>query len=219
MNSSPNLNISGMGKTSGGVYQKVQLDGLATVNGDVTCQSFDCNGKGKINGDLQADTISIDGLCSIDGNTRAHSIRVDGKASLYGNINCEQFMVNGIIDIDGDCQAETFKADGCFKINGLLNSGTIDVNLRGKCTAEEIGGERINVVKGKNNNSIMNSFFTAELRVDVIEGDKIYLENTKADIVRGNEVAIGPGCVIDEVEYKVSLYIDDEAKVESHKQV
>jgi len=217
MNSSQNLNISGMGKTSGGVYQKVRLDGMATVNGDLTCQTFDCNGKGKVNGDLQADVISIDGMCSIDGDTRASNVRVDGKASLYGSINCEQFILNGIIDIDGDCQAETFKADGCFKIDGLLNAGTIDVTLRGKCNAEEIGGEKINVTKGKN--GIMSNFITAELRADVIEGDKIYLENTKADVVRGNEVGIGPGCVIDMVEYKVSLYIDDEAKVDSHKQV
>ncbi|MNR67595.1 hypothetical protein D3C85_1916860 [compost metagenome] len=45
----------------------------------------------------------------------------------------------------------------------------------------------------------------AAVTVAVIEGDDIYLENTRAKVVRGNQVVIGPGCEIDLVEYKVLL--------------
>lgn len=47
----------------------------------------------------------------------------------------------------------------------------------------------------------------------MIEGDDIYLENTKADIVRGNKVKIGPGCQIGVVEYRDDFTHDSKALV------
>ncbi|WP_052475838.1 hypothetical protein [Cohnella kolymensis] len=73
------------------------------------------------------------------------------------------------------------------------------------CHAKEIGGGKINVRKASTLNPF-NLFFKpsayAQLFASVIEGDEVYLENTKADIVRGNRVTIGKGCDIGIVEYK-----------------
>ena len=41
-----------------------------------------------------------------------------------------------------------------------------------------------------------------ELTAEVIEGDKVEIEYTQADVVRGNHIKIGPGCKVDLVEYK-----------------
>lgn len=216
-----NLQLSGFGKASGGKYNNVQLDGMTTVNGDIECNKFMCNGKGKINGDIQAEHVSIQGMCNVEGDIKASNIEIDGKVNVEGDINGEQITINGIIKIDGDCEAESFAADGAFSIDGLLNAGIISLKLRGKCTVEEIGGEQISVRKEQTESHFnpFGSIFPAKFEAELIEGDKIYLEYTNAEIVRGNEITIGPGCDIETIEYKIGLYIDDSSNVESHRQI
>ena len=53
----------------------------------------------------------------------------------------------------------------------------------------------------------------SELVADIIEGDDIYLENTHAKVVRGNNITLGPGCEIAFVEYKNDFKQDKEATV------
>jgi cytoskeletal protein CcmA (bactofilin family) len=216
-----NLQLSGFGKASGGKYNHVQLDGMTTVNGDIECNKFICSGKGKINGDIQAEHLSIQGLCNVEGDIKATKIEIDGKAKVEGDLTGEQITLNGIANIEGDCAAESFEADGAFTIDGLLNAEIINIHLRGKCTVEEIGGEQISVRKEKTDSHFnpLGSFFPAKFEAELIEGDKIYLEYTNAEIVRGNEITIGPGCDIETIEYKIGLYIDDSSKVESHRQI
>ncbi len=43
------------------------------------------------------------------------------------------------------------------------------------------------------------------LQTSIVEGDDIYLEHTIAEVVRGNNVTIGPGCEISVVEYHTSF--------------
>ncbi len=54
----------------------------------------------------------------------------------------------------------------------------------------------------------------AGFEAETIEGDDVYLEATHATAVRGRRVVIGPGCVIQEVEYSETLQIDPSAQVE-----
>lgn len=218
---SNDLHISGMGKATGGTYNNVQIDGMTTVNGDIECQTFISNGKSTVNGNINANSLSIKGLSKIEGNIQATKMQIDGSVKLDGNLKGEQINLNGMVNIDGDCEAEEFLADGGFTIDGLLNAGHINIKLRGKCRIEEIGGENIVVTKEKSGTSfnIIGSIFPIHLITDSIEGNKIQLEFTKAEIVRGNEIIIGPGCEIETVEYKSSLYIDDTAKVETHRQI
>ncbi|TKH51903.1 cytoplasmic protein, partial [Bacillus cereus] len=52
-----------------------------------------------------------------------------------------------------------------------------------------------------------------------VEGDDIYLEHTIAEVVRGNNVTIGPGCEISVVEYHTSFNQKGNAVVKEHKQI
>ena len=47
--------------------------------------------------------------------------------------------------IEKNCEVECFKASGSFKIQGLLNAGQVNINIGGKCSVKEIGGEHIEV--------------------------------------------------------------------------
>jgi len=58
---------------------------------------------------------------------------------------------------------------------------------------------------------------TGMLTAESIEGDRVYLESTQADVVRGREVSIGPSCRIRRVEYSQSLQVDPTAEVAERK--
>jgi cytoskeletal protein CcmA (bactofilin family) len=53
------------------------------------------------------------------------------------------------------------------------------------------------------------------LTAKVIEGDIVYLENTKADIVRGKTVKIGAGCQIGTIEYTSELTQDKNSTIKT----
>ncbi len=126
-----------------------------------------------------------------------------------GKLAAEHLDVKGGFKVKGDSTAETFSSKGAFSVAGLLNAGNVEIVLYGPCRAKEIGGETINVRKGtafrlgRLINSILFSLdLNGGLSTDTIEGDDIYLEDTKAKAVRGNNVTIGQGCDIGLVEYR-----------------
>jgi cytoskeletal protein CcmA (bactofilin family) len=128
--------------------------------------------------------------------------------------------IKGSIAVNGDVEYETFDSSGSFEIKGLLTADTVKIALSfGHSTAEEIGGSKITVKKGAwlipfTNISLSKKegFLTAK----VIEGDEIYLENTTADVVRGNHVKIGPGCQIGLVEYTNAFTHDSSSTVKTN---
>jgi len=56
-------------------------------------------------------------------------------------------------------------------------------------------------------------FLTGTLTAGTIEANSVELEGTRAKVVRGAEVVIGPGCEIDRVEYSKSLDVAEDALV------
>ena len=237
------LKINGNGKTPGGEYSDVTINGMGKVNGDLDCISFRCNGDSDIYGNLKAESTKINGSTDITGDLKSGEVKISGYAGIGGGIESKQskiegqaaigksftsddIVVRGIIKVKGDCNAETFSSHGGFNINGLLNAGKIDVKLYAPSNAKEIGGEEITVRKGTAFilKELIKSIFTSldisnRLSSDTIEGDDIYLEFTKANVVRGNNIKIGEGCEIGLVEYKNSFHAEENSKVKEHKKI
>lgn len=231
------LIIRGSSHASGGVYQKVSVHGFGKIKGDVECADFHCAGHVSVEGDVQSvfakvegnasvtgsftsETMEVYGQVDVNGNVDFTKLRVDGNAKVHGSLTGEEIKVQGSLKASGDCEAEVFKARGAFSIGGLLNAGTIEIHLHGGCEAREIGGEHIVVRKTGLDvlNKLLKHIFSNTLTVDIIEGDEIYLENTRAKVVRGNNVEIGPGCEIDLVEYKGQFRRDNSAQIKEHRQ-
>ena len=59
----------------------------------------------------------------------------------------------------------------------------------------------------------LSSAWGGGLEAELIEGDEIYLENTRADVVRGKQIEIGPHCKIGLIEYSESLKVHDNSDV------
>lgn len=230
---SRDLLLNGVGKAMGGRYDSVLIDGIGTVNGDIVCDHMTGNGTIKVNGGIQAGDLTLNGTGSLRGPLNCGSIRADGLLNIGGEVHFgsldmngmlkveagargERVEVNGTMKLGGDLQCETLKIYGNLQVGGLLNADQVHIELFGSCSAREIGGEQITIRRRSGEKKLIEFFSVGlynKLSVDVIEGDEIELENTKAKIVRGNRVRIGPGCEINRVEYKQFYEVHPKADV------
>jgi len=236
------IKISGSGTSGGGRYNEVTISGSGKINGDLECVDFKTSGSSKVIGNLKAETVKVSGSARIEGNVEAVEMKVSGSSHVTGQVKSQVLKISGSTHIEGslqveevtimgsahiekDCDAESFKASGNFKIQGLLNAGKVSINLGGKSSVKEIGGEHIEVKV-----SIIDNFFfkkaidkmfnsRGELTTEIIEGDEIYLENTNAKVVRGNKVTIGEGCNIGLIEYSGEINVSNESIVQEQKKI
>jgi|WetSurMetagenome_2_1015567.scaffolds.fasta_scaffold61888_3 cytoskeletal protein CcmA (bactofilin family) len=238
------LKINGITNLPGGTFNNVKINGQLTLTSDFICNDINVNGmftaegktkaiKGKINGsanfnnDVEFESLNINGKSLVKGESKIKDLKIEGQMRLAKNLTAEEINVFGIVNMNENCNSEIFKTKGSFTIDGMLNAGTIDVELHGRCTANEIGGEKIRIAKGSKNyfnkliKSIFSSFnfFDIRLITNVIEGDQIYLEYTKASIVRGDSVEIGPGCEIDMVEFKNKFVKSENSTVKENRKI
>ena len=218
-NKSAELRIHGQGCSSGGKFNTVSIMGEGRIDGDVDCLNLKIYGEGNVDGNVKtANTASIKGQTTISGNLEANKVKVQGEIEVGGEIFADEAVITGNIHIGGDCNAEVLTLEGGFTIGGLLNADVLKINLHWKCKVNEIGGSKITVKRdGKLSFLGLKNMFTpsghSELVADIIEGDDIYLENTHAKVVRGNNITLGPGCEIALVEYKNDFKQDKEATV------
>ncbi|WP_339817873.1 hypothetical protein MKZ15_21010 [Paenibacillus sp. FSL R7-0216] len=226
------LKINGVGQAYGGAYRKIQAEGIATLNGDVTCESLGANGTLKIKGTIDAGEFRLNGTGSSEESLRGGRFELDGMFKVGRDVRFSRLYVRGILKVGGSVTGETAKVDGALRlessaefeeaevygqlqVGGMLNAGRLTIDLEGPSHAKEIGGESIVVRqrKGKRLLDYLSPLRASRLTAGVIEGDDIQLEGTKADVVRGNSVVIGPGCEIGLVEYKERYEVSPQASV------
>jgi cytoskeletal protein CcmA (bactofilin family) len=226
---SNNVSIAGNGTVASGSYGNVTINGAGTVHGDMTCDTLKINGAGTCEGAVTANVITVNGTgtfrrqvhagqmnvngeASIAGGAGVGTLKVKGRLGVSGGVAANLVELKGYMDIGEGCEADTFTSDGVFNIGGLLNAGVVDIRLYGTCKVREIGGESIIVREYRSLWALLGS---RRLYADVIEGDKINLENTTAKVVRGVDIDLGPGCEIEVVEYAGELRQGAGAKVGS----
>jgi cytoskeletal protein CcmA (bactofilin family) len=218
-NNRVDLKIHGQGSSSGGKFKTVSIMGEGRIDGDVDCKNIKVYGEGKIYGSVKAtNTVSIKGQTLIKGDLEAGKIKIQGEIDVKGEVFADEAIITGNINIEGNCNAEILTLEGGFKVGGLLNADILKINLHWHCKVNEIGGSEITVKKdGRLSFLGLKNMFSPgghnELVADLIEGDDIYLENTHAKVVRGNNITLGPGCEIGIVEYKNNFKQDKEAEV------
>lgn len=235
------INISGSGSAGGGRYDSVKISGSGKITGDVVCNEFKSSGSAKVENTLEAEVVKVSGSAkfvgdvtanefkssgsaNLEGNFKGGSLKVSGSVKVHGQVDCEEVSSSGSLKVEGDCNAEVFRSSGSCGIGGLLNANEIEIKIGGRCEIGTIGAENVDIKLG-NGIGIISEFISSlfgndlYLYCDSIEGDNIFLENTMAKVVRGNRVKIGKGCKIDRVEYKESVWVDRDARVESQEQL
>ncbi len=233
------VSVSGAGTITGGSYSRVSISGAGKVSGDLYAEEVSMSGAGRINGTCEVVRLTVSGTGKFDRHVRADEMKVSGVAKVEGSvtvkelkcsgtfrasetISSEYIKVSGMLHVGGDVESEIFRTSGGFDIRGLLSADRIEIRPGGRCRVEEIGGERIEVRRYGSKESVglldsllrvLGNAWRGEVEAKLIEGDEIYLEDTRADVVRGKKIQIGPNCKIGRVEYSESLEIHDSSEV------
>ncbi len=221
------LKINGEGTVDGNLKatNNVSILGEGRLGGNVDCTDFKVNGEGEVDGNLKAEgTVTIRGETEIIGNLSAQKVKIQGEIEVNGELIADEAKITGNINTTGDCNAEIFTVEGGLTVDGLLNADVLKINLYWPCKVREIGGSEITVKKsGKLSflglKNIVMPGGRNELTAESIEGDDVYIENTNAKIVRGNNVTIGSGCKIEIVEYKENFKHDEKSEVGTNKKI
>ncbi len=237
------MKYSGLMTMPGGSYKRVRLEGMITIDGDLSCDdirteglftgngtmkstSGKFNGSASVKGSMESDDVRVNGELKVGGNLSVQDIDLEGRLHVKGNVASENIDMRGELKAGGNCDAEVFNCKGTFKIDGTLNAGDIKASLYAAAHAKEIGGEKISIRKGDNKAiGILSSLFTplifgkTHLTVETIEGDDVSIEHTTAKVVRGDKVSIGDGCEIDLVEYRTDFKKTSGARVKKQVKV
>ncbi|SHE47733.1 Polymer-forming protein [Seinonella peptonophila] len=235
------IQINGTGKITGSVESETfHISGTSKVLGSVRTNSLVCHGYSTINGGLVGEEVKVTGVIQVGKSSKikqlslhghakfeedleAHTLYAPGILSVQGNFRGHQLQSFGSLQVQKDCEVEEFKSRGVLKINGLLNAETIEIMPYTNSKIQEIGGQNIKIQYPNDYlfQTMIKKFFdwSGILEVDVIEGEEIYLECTKAKIVRGNRITIGRNCQIESVEYKDSLEILENAHVDNQQKM
>ncbi|MDX1534796.1 MAG: polymer-forming cytoskeletal protein, partial [Thermoplasmata archaeon] len=183
---------SGSGKVESDlIAERVRIAGACKIEGRCECEEFTTSGSVKIEGDVQADTFQSSGSTKVEGNLNADALVVSGLVKVEGDIKSDAIKIGGLLSVEGWVRARSFKSKGRLRITRGLEADDIHVLLDSNAEVPVIRGTDI-LVKGSSQKG--------RLQAKTIEGDRVSVSRTRAKLVRGRDVRIGPQSRIDVVE-------------------
>lgn len=189
--------------------REIKTYGDVDLKGKCAVDSLSTKGDFKSSSEVEVkDKATIMGDAKIKESFKGNYIKILGEINVSKNIYFETVKVLGKAEIKGNCEGNYFYNKGEVRIDGLLSADKIEIVPKRSSSIEEIGGSEI-IIKKSGYIDILSGKVTSKL----IEGDKIILENTICNIVRGHDINILSGCSIDKIEYTGKLTIDKNSKV------
>src|SRR3990170_1978686 len=170
---------------------EAHMAGSCLVEGRAECDEIHTSGKTEVRGDVQAQEFRASGKTVVGGALRAKEIASSGKLVVGGDVEGEDVTISGSADVGGRIVATDFAGRGEFKVGGGLEAKEIDLRLDGSSRIPYLRGTDVEVRRETRR---------GDLVADTIEGEDVYLEGTRAGLVRGGSVRIGPFCAIHTVE-------------------
>ncbi|MFQ5919623.1 MAG: SHOCT domain-containing protein [Thermoplasmata archaeon] len=177
--------------TSDLIAESVRIAGACKIEGRCECEDFQASGAVKVNKDLQAEHFRTSGSVKIGGNLKAEDVSVSGMTEVGGSLEAESIRVGGVLRANGWVRAESFQSQGRFRIGEGLEADTIKILLNDTAQVPVIRGSDITVKRRKRRGS---------LRAKTIQGENVSVSGTRAHLVRGRDVRIGPQSRIRVVE-------------------
>ncbi|MET3548151.1 cytoskeletal protein CcmA (bactofilin family) [Paenibacillus favisporus] len=226
------IKITGSGSSGGGTFNQVKIMGDAEISSTADCGLFKCLGTAQVNGSLIAETASVNGTLNVRENLRGGLLKSQGGVSVSGDLQLKSISINGELAVGGNVSSDFVKINGGLRaasgqteellvrgvveVPGMLNGELVEIKMYGPSRIGELVGAKITVKKGLEIplfGKMTSHYDGGELSAESIEGDVVYLENTKAAVVRGRRVNIGSGCEIGLVEYTDEFKQDTAASV------
>lgn len=221
--------ISGSGKVEGAITtNEFRISGSGKVTQDLKCIDGGISGSGTVQGSVYANRFKISGSGKVGGNFKGENFTISGGGTVRGRISSTNVDIHGGVRVEQGIEGEIININGSIITQGMVNGDEVNIGLNGSCEIEEIGASRVRVSEELNiRNSIalqwLIKLFSRNhgyLRVKTIEADEVYLENTIAEVVRGEKIIIGKGCNIKRIEYRNSFEkIDSNSIVEEERRL
>ncbi len=202
--------IRGSGTIAGGQhFQEFKCAGSGTVTGDLladeahisgSCrvegrcvgQEFHASGRADIGKDVEVHEFHVAGKANVGGDVRAQEVSVSGSARIGGGIPAaREVTITGAAVIGGAVKAQEFSSRGRFEIGGGIDAEEVNIRLAGSSKTPSIKAKEIEVRRAERH---------GDLTVDSIQGEEVYVESTRAGLVRGRSVRLGPYCSVHTVE-------------------
>jgi cytoskeletal protein CcmA (bactofilin family) len=223
------ISITGSGKIVGDIIaREVRIGGHCEADANIEVEILSVSGTSEVKGNIKAGIFNLAGFLDQTGNLEIGegellgTLKVDGmffpgRLILRGSVKAAgieggEIDSRGSIDVSEDIDLGSLRSVGSLNVPGTLSAERIEILLGGPCNINEIKGKKINVQLSKRAGRYG---WTPRNRLTAgsIEGDEIYLERVTAGLVKGNNVKIGPGSIIDRVEYTDSIKVDPKAEV------
>jgi len=194
--------IDGVVTFPGGTFDDLKVNGVCTSEGSIEAVSLDIDGVFTAKGDVCAERLDCDGVTTIEGNLRVKKADIDGVISIHGDkVEADYIVCDGVLTAANQISADVIEADG------FIN-------------AKEIVGDRI-VIKSFRKSTFFSLFLKIKQalqdpdfsKIDLIEATTIELRGVRAKAVNGQDIIIGPACIIDRVDCSGKLEIDPDARV------
>lgn len=229
-----NVRVFGDAVVQAGEYNHIFAAGDLEMQGDITAASIKVAGDFDAKGGIEVSKLDIYGDAEIQGFIRAEDASFKGDVRLKSPLHAEEFSVYGevaaakveakkikvygSVDRAEELVAEELVIKGVVLMDGVINAETAKLRLLGNSKVREIYCTALEILAGDSPyqgvlSGLVSKTTTGIIRVDLIEGDDIFLENTHADVVRGARVVLGKHTVVRRVEYSEQLKVHETAEV------
>ncbi|MCW8132729.1 MAG: hypothetical protein KIS92_20450 [Planctomycetota bacterium] len=236
------LTIAGSGTVNGDVEAKtVEVSGAGEIDGNLNGGSVSASGSFSVSGSLEADAFDSAGSSSVGGSVKAGKVFNGGAFEVGRDIEAKSFESHGafgvggsieaddiLIELGGDSHAHAIKGNtvkvrrnksaggssGTIRGGSVISGGTVVTG--GVVSGGAVGYAEGGKVSGGTVSSSVSGGSSGgkfKLKVKTLEGDKLDLEATVADLVKGAKVIIGKNCKIETVEYTDSIEVHEKAQV------
>ncbi|MGZ7445256.1 hypothetical protein [Paenibacillus sp. TH7-28] len=147
-------------------------DGIATLNGDISCSALTASGTLKVKGGsleagrfrlngngpgtcgMSGGDFRLDGILKLSGDVKFTTLTINGMLQAGGSSSGERAEINGGMKLGGSAEFEEMDIHGHIQVAGMLNAGQISLSLAGPASkVKDISGE-LRVVKSRLNGDI-----------------------------------------------------------------
>lgn len=222
------IRISGSGSLPGGLkVQKIQCAGMVSIGGDIEAEDIDFSGKASVEGNITTKTLAASGSLIAHEQVKGNLVRSSGACKVGKGIDLKDTLrATGSLTVLDDVKATNAVAlHGKFDIEGKVTTKDFEAKLSRSESHVHGGVQAVNVdvKKGRAEGMvilgvpILRRLFRYEGRLhttDIVAEETVDVENVSCDNVRGKDIVIGKGCVVNgKVRYSNSISVHPSAKI------
>jgi len=194
------LVLEGVRSFEGGDYEKVILEGVITLKGDLKAKILKIEGVFNAKGEISSEELYCEGVANITGTVRTKIAKIEGHFNLKGEkFESDEINCSGILNVNGEVNADIIKADGIINAQEVCGD-YVEINSKKKLAFGVL-------------EKLYNRFYYS--KIGLIEATTITLKGVTCDNVNGHNITIGKGCIIKNISCDGILNIDPSSKVEN----